>query len=333
MPTPSLDANFVFPHSAESQRLVLPVRTTNNNGKWTVSPEFGDALLHAMRERPSARIPSIVELPQPKRPQLVVPSPDTRRLTMKTRIAVRDKTPHRFEVVPLRDVHRRAPSPMFKEITPLANTRVKLRSVNAEATVRNARAARGGRKIQPSRGRFYNENSKPPPPPENRQARPPREKNIKPAHVQPTALHTKSVSLSSLHPTSSLNRHSAGRSEDIQRRSQLPCSLKRRAIYTQTLFIPKLAATVEEVSPSTSISADSLSGTTLIDMSCNEGPKAATPKTYKSNSLAASFFSMPSEYSQDSFQVVKAVPKHHAIVIELMVAIDLAISEWENVVG
>ncbi len=126
MPTPSLDANFVFPRS-------------NANGKWTVSPEFGDALLHAMRERPSARIPSIVELPPPKRPQLVVP------LTMKTRIAVRDKTPHRFEVVPLRDVHRRAPSPMFKEIMPLANARVKLRSVNAEATVRNMKAARGGR--------------------------------------------------------------------------------------------------------------------------------------------------------------------------------------------
>ncbi len=126
MPTPSLDANFVFPRS-------------NANGKWTVSPEFGDVLLHAMRERPSARIPSVVELPPPKRPQLVVP------LTMKTRIAVRDKTPHRFEVVPLRDVHRRAPSPMFKEITPLANARVKLRSVNAEATVRNMKAARGGR--------------------------------------------------------------------------------------------------------------------------------------------------------------------------------------------
>lgn len=129
---PSLDANYVFP------------RSTNAKDKWTVSPEFGDALLHAMRERPSARIPSIVQLPQPKRPQLVVPSLEARRLTMKTRIAVRDKTPHRFEVVPLRDVHRRAPSPMFKVITPLANARVKLRSVNAEATVRNTKAARGG---------------------------------------------------------------------------------------------------------------------------------------------------------------------------------------------
>ncbi|KAK0451972.1 uncharacterized protein EV420DRAFT_1559490, partial [Desarmillaria tabescens] len=322
MPTPSLDANFVFPRSTRS---VLPIRTTNANGKWTVSPEFGDALLHAMRERPSARIPSIVELPPPKRPQLVVPSPDARRLTMKTRIAVRDKTPHRFEVVPLRDVHRRAPSPMFKEITPLANARVKLRSANAEATARNMRAGRGGRQMQPNRGRFYNENSKPPPP-ANRQARLPSKNSIKPAYPQPTALHTKSASLSSLHPTSSPSRHSVGRSEDIQRRSQIPYSLKRRAIYTQTLFIPKLAATIEEVSPSTSISADSLSaleGTTLVD---------DEPKTYKSNSLAASFFSMPSEYSQDSFQVVKAVPKHHPIVTELMVAIDLAISEWENVV-
>ncbi|KAK0447965.1 hypothetical protein EV421DRAFT_106236 [Armillaria borealis] len=308
MPTPSLDANFVFPRSARS------VRTTNAHGKWTVSPEFGDALLHAMRERPSARIPSIVELPQPKRPQLVVP------LTMKTRIAVRAKTPHRFEVVPLRDVHRRAPSPMFKEITPLANARIKLRSVNAEATVRNAKAARGGRQ-GPTRGR---ENSKPPPPPPpvNRQARIPRGKNIQLVHAQPTALHAKSASLSSLHPASSPTRHSFGRSEDIQRRSQIPYSLKRRAIYTQTLFIPKLAATAEEVSPSTS--ADSLSameGTTLVDD--EDAPKN------KSNSLAASFFSMPSDYSQDSFQVV---PKHHAIVVELMVAIDLAISEWEKMV-
>ncbi|KAK0191537.1 hypothetical protein F5146DRAFT_1138373 [Armillaria mellea] len=287
---PSLDANYVFP------------RSTNAKGKWTVSPEFGDALLHAMRERPSARIPSIVQLPQPKRPQLVVPSLEARRLTMKTRIAVRDKTPHRFEVVPLRDVHRRAPSPMFKVITPLANARVKLRSVNAEATARNTKAARG-----PTRGR---ENSKPSMLPVNRQARIPRGKNIQ----QPTALHAKSASLSSLHPANSPTRHSFGRSEDIQRRSQIPYSLKRRAIYTQTLFIPKLAATVEQVSPSTSGSLDALEGITLVE---DDAPK--------SNSLA---FSMLSDYSQDSFQVV---PKHHhPIVVELMMAIDLAITEWEK---
>ncbi|KAK0231401.1 hypothetical protein IW262DRAFT_480955 [Armillaria fumosa] len=296
MPTPSLDANFVFPRNA--------------NGKWTVSSEFGDALLHAMRERPSARIPSIVELPQPKRPQLVAPSLEARRLTMKTRIAIREKTPHRFEVVPLRDVHRRAPSPMFKQVTPLANARVKLRSVNVEATARNTKAARGASVVagpmMPTRGR---ENSKLPSPPVNRQARIPRGKNIQP---QPTALHTKSASLSSLHPANSPTRHSFGRSEDIHRRSQIPYSLKRRAIYTQTLFIPKLAATAEEISPSTSSSLSAMDDKTLVE---------------DARSLE---FSMLSDYSQDSFQVV---PKHHhPIVVELIAAIDLAISEWEKIV-
>ncbi|KAK0498182.1 hypothetical protein EDD18DRAFT_79782 [Armillaria luteobubalina] len=286
MPTPSLDANFVFPRNA--------------NGKWTVSPEFGDALLHAMRERPSTRIPSIVELPPSKRPQLVAPSLESRRLTMKTRIAVREKTPHRFEVVPLRDVHRRAPSPMFKQVTPLANARVKLRSVNVEATARNTKATRRVSVVakgfmQPTRGR---ENSKLPQPPVIRQARIPRGKNIQP---QPTALHAKSASLSSLHPANSPTRHSYGRSEDIRCQSQIPYSLKRRAIYTQTLFIPKLAATVEEESDKTLVE----------DV----------------RSLA---FSMLSDYSQDSFQVV---PKyHHPIVVELIAAIDLAIGEWEKIV-
>lgn len=165
MPTPSLDGNFIFPRSAGPQRSVLPVRTTDTSGKWTVSPEFGDALLHAMREQSYTRIPSILELPQPKRPELLVPSRDARRLTKKTRIAVRDKTPHRFEVVPLREVQRRAPSPMFKKITPLANARVKLRTVNAE-------------------------NSELPPPPANSQSRPP---SMKPSNVQLTVMHTKSV--------------------------------------------------------------------------------------------------------------------------------------------
>ncbi|KAK0490425.1 hypothetical protein IW261DRAFT_12381 [Armillaria novae-zelandiae] len=229
MPTPSLDANFVFPQNA--------------SGKWTVSPEFGDALLHAMRERPSTRIPSIVELPKLRKQQLVAPSLEARRLTMKTRIAVREKTPHRFEVVPLRDVHRRAPSPMFKRVTPLANARVKLRSVNVEARKKAGVSVVAG-PTMPTRGR---ENSKPPPPPPSQ---PPGERKESPTPVLLPCTRNRRVCLA-LHPANSPTRHSFGRSEDILRRSQIPYSLKRRAIYTQTLFIPKLDATVEEVSDKT----------------------------------------------------------------------------------
>lgn len=82
--------------------------------KWTVSPEFGDALMTAMRERtesggPIPRLPSLLQLPALDNihskpgpsPEI---SPDNTKLTMKTRVAVRDKTPHRFQVVPLREI-------------------------------------------------------------------------------------------------------------------------------------------------------------------------------------------------------------------------------------
>ncbi|KAF9463190.1 hypothetical protein BDZ94DRAFT_1297972 [Collybia nuda] len=81
--------------------------------KWTVSPEFSDALLAAMRERtesggPIPRLPSLLQLPGSD----TITSPvtvsevslDNTKLTMKTRVAVRDKTPHRFQVVPLREI-------------------------------------------------------------------------------------------------------------------------------------------------------------------------------------------------------------------------------------
>lgn len=91
----------------------LPSRSTQPGQKWTVSPEFGDALLAAMRERsntggPLPRLPSMLQLPSPEvltTPTLSSPIKlDTaERLKMKTRIAIRDRDPHRFQVVPLRD--------------------------------------------------------------------------------------------------------------------------------------------------------------------------------------------------------------------------------------
>ncbi|KAG5641899.1 hypothetical protein DXG03_003986 [Asterophora parasitica] len=89
--------------------------------KWTVSPEFSDALLAAMRERtrtaglgPLPRLPSMLQLSpvSPESPTLEssseMPSnPDsTERLKMKTRVAIRDRNPHRFQVVPLGEVKR-----------------------------------------------------------------------------------------------------------------------------------------------------------------------------------------------------------------------------------
>ncbi|RDB15434.1 hypothetical protein Hypma_004179 [Hypsizygus marmoreus] len=81
--------------------------------EWTVSPEFGDALLTAMRERslsgaePLPRLPSLLQLPTPTTPPSTstISGNSAERLKMKTRVAVRDGSPHRFQVVPLRDIN------------------------------------------------------------------------------------------------------------------------------------------------------------------------------------------------------------------------------------
>ncbi|KAJ6531542.1 hypothetical protein B0H10DRAFT_2150631 [Mycena sp. CBHHK59/15] len=61
------------------------------NLPWAVSPEFEDALVLATQRHQQ---------------QLSVPRSSS--LMMKTRVAVRDKTPHRFQVVPLRDTTKPA---------------------------------------------------------------------------------------------------------------------------------------------------------------------------------------------------------------------------------
>jgi hypothetical protein len=79
---------------------------------WPVSPEFEDALVLAtqrhLAQPPTAPstphqhsldIPSCS--PDPESPRSIIPRSSS--LMMKTRVAVRDKTPHRFQVVPLRD--------------------------------------------------------------------------------------------------------------------------------------------------------------------------------------------------------------------------------------
>ncbi|KAG6918507.1 hypothetical protein DXG01_013867 [Tephrocybe rancida] len=91
-----------------------PSTTTQLANKWTVSPEFSDALLIAMRERshsggPLPRLPSMLQLPSPETPgtRSSLPSPtkpdSAERLKMKTRVAIRDRDPHRFQIVPLSD--------------------------------------------------------------------------------------------------------------------------------------------------------------------------------------------------------------------------------------
>lgn len=102
--------NFAYPSSPSPSRSPrMP-----QEQKWTVSPEFGDALMTAMRERtksggPIPRLPSLLQLSAPDNIHLKPGpsseiSPDNTKLTMKTRVAVRDKTPHRFQVVPLREI-------------------------------------------------------------------------------------------------------------------------------------------------------------------------------------------------------------------------------------
>ncbi|KAG6853710.1 hypothetical protein C0991_002126 [Blastosporella zonata] len=84
---------------------------SSRGNKWTVSPEFGDALLAAMGEKSNAggplpRLPSMLQLPLPQTPETpTLPSPikdSAERLKMKTRVAIRDH-PHRFQIVPLRE--------------------------------------------------------------------------------------------------------------------------------------------------------------------------------------------------------------------------------------
>ncbi|KAG6890768.1 hypothetical protein C0992_012741 [Termitomyces sp. T32_za158] len=96
-------ADFIVPSSSRSRP----------EQKWTVSPEFGDALLAAMRERSDTRgplpcLPSMIQLPSPEVLTTHALSSPTKldnaeRLKMKTRVAIRDRNPHRFQVVPLHD--------------------------------------------------------------------------------------------------------------------------------------------------------------------------------------------------------------------------------------
>jgi hypothetical protein len=125
--TPLAMPNFAYPTSPSSPRML-------EERKWTVSPEFGDALLTAMRERtesggPKPRLPSLLQLPTqdntPTHPSKRAPGPesssDNTKLTMKTRVAVRDKTPHRFQVVPLREIG--SLSLPAQDATPLSKAR------------------------------------------------------------------------------------------------------------------------------------------------------------------------------------------------------------------
>ncbi|KAJ7446722.1 hypothetical protein FB451DRAFT_1537031 [Mycena latifolia] len=86
---------------------------------WPVSPEFEDALALATQRHlaqpatapstpPQLPLPAqhtLAVLPSASDPRPLSPSsvPRSASLMMKTRVAVRDKTPHRFQVVPLRD--------------------------------------------------------------------------------------------------------------------------------------------------------------------------------------------------------------------------------------
>ncbi|KAG6826506.1 hypothetical protein H0H92_015561 [Tricholoma furcatifolium] len=104
--------------------------------KWKVSPEFEEALLDAMRQRsntggPLPRLPSMLQLPSPEipaTPTMCSPTkPDSAdRLKMKTRVAIRDQNPHRFQVVPLRDVNNYTPDQKyFRARQPLELTALK----------------------------------------------------------------------------------------------------------------------------------------------------------------------------------------------------------------
>ncbi|KAJ7625486.1 hypothetical protein FB45DRAFT_1029853 [Roridomyces roridus] len=74
---------------------------------WPVSPEFEDALAlaterHMARTSPETLHPTSLEISSPYTPASPI-VPRSGSLMMKTRVAVRDKNPHRFQVVPLRD--------------------------------------------------------------------------------------------------------------------------------------------------------------------------------------------------------------------------------------
>ncbi|KAJ7773055.1 hypothetical protein B0H16DRAFT_1880560 [Mycena metata] len=100
---------------------------------WPVSPEFENALALATQRhlaQPPASpatapsTPQLAHSPLQHPHSLGVPSPETpspgsvprsASLMMKTRVAVRDKTPHRFQVVPLRDIATREKAPSVKQ--------------------------------------------------------------------------------------------------------------------------------------------------------------------------------------------------------------------------
>ncbi|KAK7033007.1 hypothetical protein R3P38DRAFT_3352253 [Favolaschia claudopus] len=88
---------------------------------WPVSPEFEDALLQATQRHLAQSQPSSVSPQQQRQPQRCPdysPSPrSSSSLTMKTRVTVRDNTPHRFHVVPLREV------PKNRDSESLSNSR------------------------------------------------------------------------------------------------------------------------------------------------------------------------------------------------------------------
>lgn len=103
--------------------LMATVRAGLNNRKYTASPDLGDALI-------DTRDPSRGESGFERR-QRLTPSPsgtDHVKVTMQTKIAVRDKTPHRFQVVPLRDARKHSPTVVPKDATPVASARSRLKS-------------------------------------------------------------------------------------------------------------------------------------------------------------------------------------------------------------
>jgi hypothetical protein len=113
---------FVFPTFPSP-----PSLSVTEEDNWTVSPQFNDALVIAMREHSKAGVlipslPPLLRLSPPSSKQ-GADGGDPTRVTMKTRVAVRDQTPHRFQVVPLRDAGKHNLLPVQDEAPPLVSWR------------------------------------------------------------------------------------------------------------------------------------------------------------------------------------------------------------------
>lgn len=80
-------------NSNNSGTLTTPIRTTNLSRRFSSSNQLSGLLATSTSISKDSRLNADCNV-----------DADHARITMKTRVAVRDKTPHRFQVVPLRDV-------------------------------------------------------------------------------------------------------------------------------------------------------------------------------------------------------------------------------------